>query len=95
MIELTDRPLKRGIPLLHSYVNLTKAGIEIKVRGSRRQGLRILWGDVIIHADLPDDRPAKISTPIEYLAWIAGKRKARKPIQKARTPRHGTPLNVN
>jgi hypothetical protein len=78
MVELTDRPLKRGIALMQSYVNLTETGIEIKVRGSRKQGLRILWGDVIIHADLPENRPAKIATPIEYLAWVIGKRRPQK-----------------
>lgn len=75
MVELTDKPLKRGIPLLSAYVSLTDAGIEIKVRGSRRSGLRIPWGDVVMNAAMPEDRPAKIGTPIEYLAWVAGKRK--------------------
>ena len=84
MIELTEKPLKRGIPLLSAYVNLTDAGIEIKVRGSRKQGLLILWGDVIIHAALPENRPAKIGTPIEYLTWVAGKRRPQKSHSKKR-----------
>src|SRR5688500_6346202 len=84
MTELTDKPLKRGIPLLQSYVSLTETGIEIKVRGSRREGLRILWRDVIVHADLPENRPAKIGTPIEYLTWVAGKKRPQKPHSKKR-----------
>jgi hypothetical protein len=78
MIELTHRPLKRGIPFLQCYVNLSQAGIEIKVRGSRRPGLFIHWGDVAINAALPDNRPAKIATPIEYLTWVAGKKNPRR-----------------
>jgi hypothetical protein len=78
MVELTDKPLKRGIPLLNAYVNLTNAGIEIKVRGSRREGLHISWGDVIVNAELPANRPAKISTAIEYLTWVAGKKRPQK-----------------
>jgi len=84
MIELTENPLKRGIPLRSCYVNLTEAGIEIKVRGSRRRGLFILWGEVIDHATPPDDRPAKIGTPSEYLAWVLSKRRPQKSHSKKR-----------
>jgi hypothetical protein len=84
MVELTDKPLKRGIPHMVCYVILTKMGVEIKVKGSRRPGLFILWSEIIDHAGLPDNRPAKIGTAREYLTWVAGKRKPRKSHTKQR-----------
>ena len=84
MVELTDKPLKRGIPLSDFYVSITKAGLNIKVRGSRHRGLVISWSAVIDHCNAPIERPAKISTPREYLDWVASKRRPPKPHAKQR-----------
>lgn len=78
MVELNKRPLKRGIALKLFYVELTESGVEIKVRGSRRPGVRLLWAEIIERATMPETRPAKIGTAMEYLDWVVGKMKRQK-----------------
>jgi len=73
MIELSaDKPLKRGIPGTHFYVELFAGHFTIKARGSRRSGAHCNWVLVLKspEAVVPMSAPAKIRNGLEYLRWI-------------------------
>lgn len=70
------RPLKRGIPGMHYYIEISPVLLTVKVQGSRRPGVSLPLMEVIGHLSVPDNAPAKFhGDPIAYLEWAARKTK--------------------
>lgn len=75
MVELkADKPLRRGIPGTDLYLELYGTRMVVKVRGSKRSGVSVVYRDAIQKAGTyPDSAPAKIKDALDYLRWVATK----------------------